>query len=564
MKIYEKAVNMLILNGLFAYGHFSKLRYLFKSRRALSSSRNFLLKQLKCSKDTEYGRKYGFGSIHSIRDFQKKVPLSDYDDYKPYVDRMVETGEQGLLTGNKVDYFAKTSGTIKVMKMIPIVKSSYTHYLRCAALITSELHDELKKKYKGIQYGRGMNIIECGTEVTPGGIRTGYISGYAIKSSLMFLPFITCLPREAFGCGDDVDMKYVKARYALQDGDMTYMMSVFLSALTDLMAYIIDNKDMLIRDIRTGTIDSSVAMPKSMRKKLERRLSPDPKRAAEISAAFAAGDSAGIIPRLWKRMTLIIGIGTGEFAPFGEKMKYYAGDDIRFSYAMYAASEALLATTIKPENKDYMLLPDSGFYEFIPEDDDGSGKRPLLMNRLEVGKNYEVIVTNEAGLYRYRLKDVIKITGFIGKAPTLRFAYRKEQVINLAGLHMTMEHAAESIRLLEKKIGVQISDYSLYADNDHAPGRIMLFIETVSELTDEVKARLPEMFDSILSEVNVDYAHLHGECGDIADTVVYVMKQGAYQKLRDQKIKSGIQVNQIKTLRVIRNKEQLISFMKAM
>ncbi|MCR5120828.1 MAG: GH3 auxin-responsive promoter family protein [Ruminococcus sp.] len=562
MKLYEKVINMLILNGLFAYGHFCKARYLFKSRRALSHSRNFLLKQLRCSKDTEYGRKYDFGKIHSIREYQKKVPLSSYEDYKPYIDRMVETGEQGLITGNKVDYFAKTSGTINVMKMIPLTRNSYMHSLRSGAVLFSNLHDEMKKKFKGIPYGRGMNMIECATDDTPSGIRTGYISGYVIGSALSFLPYITCLPREIFGTKEEVDMRYIKARYALQDRDMVYMMCVFLSSLTDIMSYIIENRGMLINDIQTGTIDRSVTMPESMRRKLERKLSPAPARAAEITKAFASGSTEGIIPKLWKRMTLIIGVGTGEFAPFGEKMRYYAGDKIKFNYELYASSECVIATTLKPEDTNYMLLPNSGFFEFIPED--GKCRRPLLMNEIEAGKHYELIVTNEAGLYRYRIKDIVKITGFIGKAPTLRYAYRKEQVINLAGMHMTTEHAAESIRLLEKKIGVQITDYSLYADNDHTPGRIMLFIETADELSNEVKVQLPEMFDSILSEVNVDYAHLHGECGDIADTAVYVMKKGSYQKIRDQKVKNGIPVNQIKALRVIRNREQLISLMKAM
>lgn len=565
MKLYEKIINIIALNGMFTYGRLVKASYRFKSRHALSYNRNFLLKQLKCSKDTEYGRKYDFGSIHSIREYQKKVPLSTYDDYKPYVDRMVETGEQGLITGNTVKYFAKTSGTVNVMKMIPLTKTSYTYCLRSASLFYDALYTEMKKKFKGILYGKGLNIVECGSKLTPGGIMSGYVSGYTIKSSLAFLPYITCLPVEGYRCEEEnVDMRYIKARYALQDRDLVYMMSVFLSGLSDLIVYIFRHKDMLIRDIETGTIDKSVVLPKSMRRKLERRLSPDPARAAELREAFAAESHAGIIPRIWKRMSLIVGIGTGEFAPFGEKMRYYAGDDIKFSYLVYSASEARIGISMEAETKDYMLLPDSTFYEFIPEDCDDENKRPLLMNQLEVGKNYELVITNEAGLYRYRIKDVIKITGFIGKAPTLRYAYRKEQVINIAGLHMTMEHTVESIRLLEKKIGVPITDYSLYADNDNTPARIILFIETGSELSGEVKAQLPEMFDSILSEVNVDYAHLHGESGDIADTVVYVMKKGTYQKIREKKIRSGIPVNQIKTLRVIKNKEQLISFMKAM
>lgn len=513
------------------------------------------MKQTAKSKNTEYGRKYGFADIHNVRDYQKKVPLSTYDAYQPYVDRMVETGEQNLLTGNKVDYFSKTSGTIRVMKMIPTVKGSYKHYIQSCSLIMANLKTELKKKNRRIGYGRGMNLIESGGEVTPGGIRTGYISGYGMSRAVGFVKYITCLPEEVFGCHEPIDMKYIKARYAVQDADLTYMMSVFMSALADMMSYIIDNHEMIIEDIEQGVISRSVVMPEAVRRKLEKRLSPDPKRAEELRKVFADGKYAGIIPEIWKNMALIIGIGGGEFAPFTQKMRYYAGNDIAFDYLIYGASEGIIGTALYAGDEDYLLLPDSGFFEFFPEDDDTAC--PLLPHQLEKGKKYELVLTNEAGLYRYRMKDVVKVTGFTGKSPMIRFAYRKEQVINLAGLHMTMEHAVETIRLMEKALHTAITDYSLYADNDYNPGRIILFIETEDKLSDKTTRELPHLFDSILAGVNVDYKHLQAECGDIAPAMVYVMKKGTYQNMREEKIRGGTAVNQIKSFRIVRNKEQL-------
>ena len=554
MNFFGKAMNFLILNCLAAYGNHNRKRYISMSKKADFYNEKFLMKQLRCSKNTEYGKKYGFADIHSVSDFQNKVPLSTYDDYKPYVDRMVQTGEQGLLTGNKVDYFSKTSGTIKVMKMIPTVKGSYTHYIRSCSIILANLKTELKRKNRFIRYGRGMNLIESGGETTPSGIKTGYVSGYGMGRALAFAKYITCLPTEVLGCTEPIDMKYVKARYALQDGDLTYLMSVFMSALTDMIAYIIENHEILIDDIEKGVINSSVVMPKQIRSKLEKQLSPDPKRAEELRKVFSYGSNEGIIPKIWKNMALIIGIGAGEFAPFTQKMRYYAGKDIAFHYVIYAASEGMIATVINANEEDYMMLPDSGFFEFLPENDENA--HPLLLNQLEAGKKYELIITNEAGLYRYCLKDVVAGKGLRGKPPLRRIAYRKEQVINLAGLHMTMEHTTETIRLLEKALHTNINDYSLYADNDHIPGRIVLFIETEDEISDESAEKLPQLFDSILAEVNVDYTHLQAECGDIAPSMVYVMKKGTYKEIREKKIQSGIAVNQIKSLRVIRSKEQ--------
>ena len=544
----------LILKCLAVYGNHNRKRYISLSQKADLCSEKFLMKQLKRSRNTEYGKKYGFADIHSVSDFQKKVPLSDYDNYKPYVDRMVEKGEQGLLTGNKVDYFSKTSGTIKVMKMIPTVKGSYKHYLRSCSIFMAALRSELKKKGRRVRYGRGMNLIESGGEKTPSGIRTGYISGYGMGKAMRFFKYVTCLPIEVFGCTEPIDMKYVKARYALQDPDLTFMMSVFMSGHADTMAYIIENYDMLTDDIEKGVINKSIVIPAHIRSKLEKRLSPDPKRASELRNAFAGGNDAGIIPRIWPNMVLIGGIGGGEFFPFTQKMRYYSGPDIAFYYMIYGASEGMIGTALYADNEDYLMLPDSGFVEFIPEDEPDAS--PLHFGQLEKGKRYELVLTNEAGLYRYKIKDVIRVTGFIGNAPLIRYAYRKEQIINLAGLHMTTEHAVETIRLLEASIHTEIRDYSLYTDNDCDPGRIVLFIETEDTLSEETIKKLPELFDGILSEVNVDYKHLQAESGDIAPAMVYVMKKGTYQNIREKKIQGGIAMNQIKSLRIIKNKEQ--------
>lgn len=554
MNILERIMSRLILKCMAVYGSHNRKRYISLSRKADVCSKKFLMKQLKRSRNTAYGKKYRFSDIHSAADFQKKVPLSTYDDYKPYVDRMVEKGEQGLLTGNKVDYFSKTSGTVNVMKMIPTVKGSYTHYLRGCSIIMANLRSELKKKGSRIRYGRGMNLIESGGERTPSGIRTGYISGYGMGRAIRFMKYITCLPAEVFGCTEPIDMKYVKARYALQDPDLTYMMSVFMSGHTDTMTYIIENREMLIEDIEKGVINSSVEMPVHIRSKSEKRLSPDSKRASELRSAFAGGNYAGIIPRIWPNMALIVGIGGGEFAPFTQKMRYYAGPDIAFDYLIYGASEGMIGAALYANDENYLMLPDSGFVEFIPEDDPDA--LPLLFGQLEKGKRYELVLTNEAGLYRYKIKDVVMVTGFIGNAPLIRYAYRKEQIINLAGLHMTMEHASETIRLIEKAIHTEIRDYSLYADNDCDPGRIVLFIETEDVLSEETIKKLPRLFDDILSDVNVDYKHLQAESGDIAPAMVYVMKKGTYQNIREKKARSGIAMNQIKSLRVIKNKEQ--------
>ena len=78
-------------------------------------------------------------------------------------------------------------------------------------------------------------------------------------------------------------------------------------------------------------------------------------------------------------------------------------------------------------DESFVLIPDGGFYEFIPARDSYAG-RTLTIDELEVGENYEIIVTNLSGFYRYRLQDVIRVTGFYNETPLVRFVYRKNQL----------------------------------------------------------------------------------------------------------------------------------------
>ena len=555
----ERLENFIILHAMMAYGKISYKKYINKSKKANEINKKLLLKLIKKNRNTEFGKKYDFGSIKTITDYQKKVPYTTFSDYKDYVEKTVQTGKQNLITADKICYFANTSGTMGNKKRIPIVNKTFNAYLNCATIFIWNLKNEIKKRRKGIIIGKGLNTIETESEVMPGGIRAGFISGYALSSAKMFIPAITCLPKEVLGAGEQVDMKYIKARYALEDRNLIYLMAVFMSTLTDLMKYIEDNHEMLINDIENGNINSSIKIPEDMKRRLERKLKPNKQRAEELRKIFSTISKEPLIPLIWPKMSLIVAISTGEFSPFETKMRKYCGESIPFSYEMYASSEALIATSLYPEDKNYMVLPDSGFYEFLPVDGE---EKPLLMHELEVGKLYEIVVTNLAGLYRYRIKDVIRVTGFKGNLPLIQFAYRKEQLINMVGVHLTIESMTSAIKNFEKTIGVNILDYSLYVDTDYVPNRVVLFIETEKDISNIKEINLSDLFDKSLSEVNEEYCRML-RIEEASKSVVYTVKSGTYENYRMMKIKNGVPVNQIKTVRIIDKKEILDYLMKS-
>ena len=556
IKILEKVISYSILNYTAFLGKMSYNSYKKKSKVADKISEKKLIKVIKKNQNTEFGKKYNFSSIKSIKEFQEKIPYTTYEDYAQYIERTANTGEQNLITADKICYFAATSGTTGNYKKIPVVKSTFIPFFKNGTIFVYNLKKEMKKRKRGALCGKILNLSEASSmDVTSSGIKVGVVTGYFTSGFKTILSSLTCIPKEVIGFEKDVDMKYINARFALEEENVICINAVFMSALVDLLKYIEDNIEVLLKDIETGTIDTSIKMPENIRKKIQKRLKPNKERASRLRKIFEEPTHIGIIPKIWKRLSLIISIGNGEFSPYKDKMKQYCSDKVPFSASMYVASEATIACALEVEEQNYTLIFDGGFYEFLEIDGDN---KPLLMNELEIGKEYEIVVTNFTGLYRYKLKDVVKVVGYEGKIPIIQYAYRKNQLVNISGLHLNTEQFVKIIKNYEKVLDVNIIDYSLYIDTDHSPSRMLIFIETEKPI--KVKQDISRLFDE---QVNIEFPGFDGviKKGILSKSLVHIVKPKTYETFRENKIKSGVPINQIKTVRLINDKNTLGYFM---
>ena len=136
------------------------------------------------------------------------------------------------------------------------------------------------------------------------------------------------------------------------------------------------------------------------------------------------------MPRVWKNLKFIFGIGSESFRIYTERMRYFLGD-VKIHYSVFSASEGIFGCPIEMESDEMVLIPFSAFYEF--RDAENTNADTITMDKVEVGKKYEIIVTNLSGFYRYRMMDVVEVCGFYGKIPKVRFLYRLNQVLNIAG-----------------------------------------------------------------------------------------------------------------------------------
>ena len=520
------------------------------SRRAVSLSQEVLLRLLAENKDTEYGRQYDFAGIRSIKEYQEKVPLTTYDDYEPYIRRMVEKNEKNLLSASEVKHYALSSGSVGVPKHIPVSQATLENYGKYGTAMAFGVMDEYYRNTTGHSFksGYAANTVELQFQETEYGVPKGAISGNLMKQIKGISGFMFSPPWDVINPKTPMDLKYLRARFALERRDVAIIDGAFMAALVDLIDYICENRDLLCEDIEKGRIDESIELPEEWRATFASWLKPNPKRASEIRAAFEPGTN-GLLPRIWPRLQFVASIGTGGFFTYSKKMRRYTGRNIPYNNLSYAASEGFFATARHAEDKSYVLIPDGGFYEFIPAKNDDDDQI-LTIDQLEEGEMYEIIVTNLSGFYRYRIKDVVRVTGFYNEAPMVEFVYRKSQLLSIEGEKTNEEAVRWSVESFMKDTGLRINDYSVYADTDTKPGHYVFLMEPDERVP---KERIPELRDAIearMMQANPSYGEKIRR-GVLGPMELFFLQAQTYQFYRDLMIKRGTSANQLKPVRVI-------------
>ena len=512
------------------------------SRRGNDLSAETLARLTRESAQTEYGRRYGFGGIRSYADYAARVPLSGYEDYEPYIERMLCYGEKNLITAGEVAYYAHTSGTSGASKMIPCTREALdllfgTVFLRVFGLYGAD----------GMPDCPGINLMESRIGYTPHGVAHGAISETLDRPG--DTPFYNALPDGLVYPDAEFDRRHVKMLFALRERRLSFLMSTFSPTLFDMITYVRRHWETLCADLEAGRISPDIAVDPKLRKRLDGLLAPDPERAAEVRAVMEAHADGAFVPLLWPDMKRIATVGTATFAPFIDRLRPSLGPDTAVDYLGYVCSEATVAAPLRVNEPSCMLLPQGGFYEFIPVED-GAPDTPLTMDRLETGKEYELVVTNLSGFWRYRIGDVVRVTGRHNECPTIVFSYRKNQLISMYGEKVTETALRCAVEAMAAECGTAVPEYSVYADTETEPGRYIVLLESDREIPPREWPRYSEALERALCAAHDSYRKKILQKTMRPLEVRFVQPQ-TYALYRDLKVMGGASPNQIKPIHVI-------------
>lgn len=529
----------------------------------MKAQEKVLKRILKRSKNCELGKKLNFANINSIEDYQKMVPLSTYDDYAPYVDRMINNKENNLMfTGWNVRY-CSSSGSVGKPKILPkSVKDLWT--MQCVGFsgtVATSAHHLKKYKNKKMPAQMGPLVL----------ILTGHpLEDGKMCNGAAQIPVLYLLPITRFFCTSPssllvpeheelLDTSYLQLRFALENSKVSYIGSLVITLVTTMFDYLKENWEMLCDDIEKGIINPDIKITPELKKEYSKMFKPNPKRAAELRREFEKGFDEPIAPRIWPKLTWAYGMVGSNLKVFVEKLRKYIGDDVPIHGMGFAAAEGFFAMATKLDSHDGTLLPHTLFYEFLPisdeDEDEIDETKALLIDQLELGKKYELVVTNFSGLYRYRMEDVVQVTGMHNNTPTIEFLYRRNLGMNLANEKTTTEMVDMAAKQTADEMGNEFVGHSLYADYSTNPPRYCMLAEPVNPVSEEDRQKYIDILDEKFKAFNEKY-YKYRRWGMINRPEVLFLQPKTYWDYREYLRSKGKVLNQVKPVTIINSEER--------
>ncbi len=545
-------------------GDVSRLQIEHVTKDPMKAQKSTLRKIMFMNKRCEYGKKNHFSDVHSIEDFQRLVPLTSYEDYEPMVERMIHNKEKNLMfTGPNIRY-CSSSGSVGKPKILPksandLWKMQCIGFSVSVSVASKWLRENLGKKLPP-QMGPLVMVL------TGHPLEDGKKCNGAGQIPLDYLkpitPFFSTSPVSLLVPEHEelLDTSYLQLRFALQEEKVSYLGSIVVTLLTQMFDYLEEHWEMLCDDIEKGTLNPSVKITPELRREYEKKFKPKPERTAFLRKEFEKGFDTPIAPRIWPRLTWGYGMMGSNLSLYIDKLRKSIGDTPLHNMG-YAAAEGFFAAPMELNTADCVLLPHCIFFEFLPLDEGEEKPRedvtPLLIDQLEVGKKYEMIVTNYSGLYRYRTYDIYEVTGMYNNTPKVELLYRQNLSMNVANEKTTTQMIDFAAAETARKMGVELVGHSFWPDLGTKPPRYVMLTEVKDgeAMSEEDRQKFIDLLDEELKGVNEKYFK-YRRWGMLNRPEILILKDKTYWDYRESLRNKGVILNQIKPVTVINSRER--------
>ena len=470
---------------------------------------------LKANADTAFGRSHRFGELSCWEDFTERVPVTTYEDYRPWIGRIRE-GEQNLLTALPVNCLEPTSGSSGARKLVPFTQALRAEIRRAVAAWVVPLFLDNPRLLAGPAYWS--LTPQVSTQATANeAVPIGYESDYEYLGGMFsgLARHILATPDELRLLEDMDEFWHATLLLLLRCGDLR-LMSVWHPSLVSLfLQYLLDHWDHLLSDLHGGWRSNQAGM----------EISPARNRVRQLGALTPAE------PRhIWPHLQLVSCWGGGGTGPYLDAIQK------AFPAALVqpkglVATEAVVTIpvgSLKP------LALRSHFFEFQAEDG-----RMHAAWQLEEGCEYQVVITTGGGFYRYALGDRVRVSGYLRQTPSLEFISRAGQVSDHFGEKLTEPFVSRVLEDTTVALGLSPKFLMLAFSSVDKPC-YDLYIET----RQPVGPGLAELVDEGLRE-NPHY-DLCRRLGQLAQVHTVPVGLNAFTRYCDRMTAGGMRLGDIK------------------
>jgi GH3 auxin-responsive promoter len=431
---------------------------------------------LRANASSAYGRKFGFSRLRNVRQFQSTVPIVDYDELRPWIER-IKAGEQAVLTEEPVLMLEKTSGSSAAAKYIPYTSSLRREFQRAVGAWIFDLYAHNPTLVYGTAYW-AITPVAREPEVTTGGLRVGFENDteYLGAAERFLLRKILAVPEEVARIPELDTALYVTLRFLLQSSSLRFISVWAPSFLTILLERLQNNAEQLLADLHDGELRPPAKLPDAIAPLLHRRLRADPARARRLERARLEHGSLRA-QAIWPNLRVISCWADGSSRTAVPALReLFPGVLIQGKGLL--ATEGVVSVPLV-EHEACMAAATSHFYEFVEQ----PGAKPRLLHELEANHEYSVLVTTGAGFYRYRLGDRVRVTGLAGNMPLLEFLGKEDGVSDLCGEKLSPAFVGSVLQELSVERAYS-SDFAMLAPSQQESPRYVLFLQGEASRTD--------------------------------------------------------------------------------
>ena len=446
-----------------------------------------LMNLLDWAKQTEFGKQYEFKSIQSYREFAERVPISTYENYQHWIERSRQ-GEQNLFWPKPIKWFAKSSGTTNTKsKFIPVSNAALEncHYAAGKDLLCMYLNNNPDSELfngKNLRLGGSKELYE------ENGTVFGDLSAILIDNMPFWAEF-SSTPSNKVSLMSDWNLK--------------------MQAIVD--------------ETLNENVTSLAGVPSWMLVLLNQVLE-------------TSGQSN--LLEIWPNLEVYFHGGVS-FMPYKQQYKNLIPSSSFKFYETYNASEGFFAIQDQNNYDELLLMLDYGiFYEFIPMDSYGTSKEKIIpLHEVEKGKNYAMIITTNAGLWRYKIGDTVRFTCI--DPYRIKVTGRTKHFINAFGEELIIENTEKALQNISRKLRFEISDYTV------AP----IFMKGKEKGAHEwlIEFKMPpedlnyfsELLDNALKAINSDYEAKRYNNMTLNPPKIKMARQGLFHDWLKSKNKLG-------------------------